>query len=303
MVSKTDGSDNFCFYRQIASDKLNVIWEITSQCNLQCKHCFRLVSGADLSKIDKLAIVSRFDSEIVGRVLITGGEPLLTIGILEVVGNIQKKSIPVKIVTNLSFSKDIIQSLIEETRGVEISTSVDGHIDELHDSVRGRGSFSLLKENLTALKNSDIKISAICVITKKNIAYVEDIARFCLEQGIKTITFSKLMEDESSGQCVDFFSSSKPHKADEDAFLSDLQSMRNHLLGINIRTVGFVSGKCVVAGKCIIFISHQGNVHPCSMMRNGKAPISILDASICEIIAKIENEPMESFSCSCPSLV
>jgi len=256
-----------------------------------------------LSLEDKLKIISQFENNQIGRVLITGGEPMLSNGIIEIVREIQAKEIPVKMVSNLSFDNKVILQLLRIVgTDFEVSTSIDGHTDELHDYVRGHGNFSILCKNLTLLTNSSVSVSAICVITKQNRVYAEDVIMFCINKGLKTITFSKLMEDETSGQSIDFYRDNKLDKIDETAFLLNIKTLRIRHTGINIRTVGFLNGECVVAGKSILFISHQGNVHPCSMMRNDKIHFNILEYKLSEILKNIENEPVESFSCSCPSL-
>ena len=56
---------------------LFITWNITSNCNLRCKHCFRSEYYCDelnKDKIDKL--IDLFINKNVNRIILTGGEPL-----------------------------------------------------------------------------------------------------------------------------------------------------------------------------------------------------------------------------------
>lgn len=140
-------------------ERLNVrtlLLELTRQCNLECKHCFR---GESENKYMSVNIIDKVFKNIarINTILLTGGEPLLAVNQLKEITEILKQDrINIKdfiIVTNGTILTDDIINMffiIKEKTNFEIRVSNDKfHLLELK-----RNNLEKIKErNILFLKN------------------------------------------------------------------------------------------------------------------------------------------------------
>jgi MoaA/NifB/PqqE/SkfB family radical SAM enzyme len=85
--------------------------------------------------------------------------------------------------TNGSFPFD----LWSESRFCQIDTfcfSIDGHIDSIHDKIRGKGSFANLLKQIQYAKDRKHKVKFTHTITNENIEYIIDMIRFANDLGV-----------------------------------------------------------------------------------------------------------------------
>lgn len=138
-------------------------WHVTDKCNLRCKHCYRSgkpieeVPFSDAKKImDNLADASgKLGNCVVG---LTGGEPLLREDIFRILDYLKEKcneGYPTSalLMTNgtLITSKiaQKLNSYFPFLHSVQIS--LDGATPEVHDAIRGKGSFKRAVKGLETL--------------------------------------------------------------------------------------------------------------------------------------------------------
>ena len=79
-------TNSFIGYPDDSSELLQVMWHITSQCNLNCMFCFndKTVRNVDLyNRFSFNSIASILKSIGVQKVDISGGEPLVFIGLYD----------------------------------------------------------------------------------------------------------------------------------------------------------------------------------------------------------------------------
>jgi len=116
---------------------------ITEDCNLRCKHCF-VSAGKNnitltLNKVkDYLYEYSTLKPE--GKVLLTGGEPFLHPDINQIVEFGYKSKLKISINTNGTLlNREWLYRYGKMLHGLQIS--IDGFTPDVHDSIRGKGSF------------------------------------------------------------------------------------------------------------------------------------------------------------------
>ena len=128
-------------YRQYpARFKESAQWSITGNCNLRCRHCFMSASEAALGQLETekcLDIVTQMAECGVGKVSLTGGEPLIRRDFWQIVDALLEKNI--KITTLFTNGFLINAALLDEfeVRGIrpQIQISFDGI--GCHDWLRG----------------------------------------------------------------------------------------------------------------------------------------------------------------------
>ena len=155
--------------------------EVTDRCNLRCRHCYLGDAGStDLDPGILEALLDGFDDMGGLRLMITGGEPLLYPGFPALNEALAGRSFRPVLITNgtLLRGEDIASLNFKE-----IQFSVDG-LEEGHDYMRGRGSFSRVMESLRAALDAGIDVSVATVIHARNLGELEVLGNTLSEMGV-----------------------------------------------------------------------------------------------------------------------
>lgn len=185
-----------------------MIWKITSQCNLRCRHCFYhskpdfLNSKNDFSK-DEIMAFARFLAEELNIVTIkiTGGEPfLLGDTLFELIEYLLSKNIYITIQTNATLlDNECVKKLRKFTKRktIRFEVSLDGLSADTHDYIRGKNNFN---KTITGIKKLiQLGFSVQCNLTsmKSNLQELPRLYDFCIEMGIKRFGFNKFKSDSA----------------------------------------------------------------------------------------------------------
>ncbi len=127
---------------------MNLIWDITFKCNLECIHCgAEKTNNLDEYSIDLKKLNN--NSEIFDHITIVGGEPMLHPDIFKVVRLLKSNGKQVSIITNGQFSYYLYDELL--TAGIDqILFSFEGNESE-NDKIRGIGSYKRAMGNIRRL--------------------------------------------------------------------------------------------------------------------------------------------------------
>nr|SPS05228.1 protein of unknown function [Candidatus Nitrotoga fabula] len=299
--------DSPCVFRGINQDKLTIVWEITARCNLKCGYCFRTDPRLPELRLNQVEnIVEQFSAERVGKVLLTGGEPILYPNVGQIIDRIISKGILVKIVSNLSFSHRWIEVLIDK-KGIEISTSLDGYDAKTHDQIRGRDSYKRVSENILILRRNGFDVSGICVVTTQVLPFIETMVQNAVDLGLSTITFTRLIDIKAEGSqnISEVVAKLELTNDDELRVIESLELLREKYWSINIRSVGFTVTPecCSKAGKGIVYINPYGIVQPCTLLRFINKNIDLKLCSLEDALSEvkfIKGETCESYCRSLP---
>ena len=158
---------------RVESNNYSATVDITTRCNLKCKHCRTEMVNYDLS-LEQVEVIAKKISHPKRRIVfISGGEPLVRGDIVEIV-KIFKKYIPcVCINTNsLLLNEELLDSLISAGLNY-IQVSLDG-LKQTHDYIRGEGCFDNAIEKLKMINKKNIKLHISCCVSKLNIDSMYD---------------------------------------------------------------------------------------------------------------------------------
>lgn len=155
---------------------------ITYKCGLRCAHCFvgeslNLNTDMDFNLFEKLVkTVHEWNTK---EITFLGGEPTLYPKLIEAVELAHKQNLKTRIVTNghRSYSR-FINNFKSELLPF-ICFSVDGSNENLHDLIRGKGSFAILIENISHSKRLGYQIAGIVSISRQNVNDISNILRLC----------------------------------------------------------------------------------------------------------------------------
>lgn len=162
---------------------LGIELEITTSCNLRCKHCFQEHHGEMHMPTEKaIGIIGQLADHQVCEVSLIGGEPFRHKGLMEILEYCQNRDMAINLVTNATLiDEDVVKRLAGINRLVVI-VSLDG-TEKIHDYIRGKNVFSKVDTVLRKLCAAEIAVEVTCTLNSVNLPIYRDVIEYC--EGLK----------------------------------------------------------------------------------------------------------------------
>jgi radical SAM protein with 4Fe4S-binding SPASM domain len=131
----------------------HLFFELTSRCNLRCKHCYMeagLARPSELRLQDFLNLVEEFSSLGGTYLTLSGGEPLLFPAWAAVAEVGAERGLRLSLMTNGTFLDRKALAIVERLN-INVGLGLDGFTAASHDANRGRGSFAQAQAALRLL--------------------------------------------------------------------------------------------------------------------------------------------------------
>ncbi|MDO8281614.1 MAG: PqqD family peptide modification chaperone [Thermodesulfovibrionia bacterium] len=178
--------------KAIAPGKLDELWIYTTlACNLRCKHCL-VSAGAKLKdELSTEEVKKLVDDAValgVNRFYVTGGEPFIKDDIFEVIEYITKtKDRELILLTNATLFDDEKIKKLDKLKGPKLimQVSLEGPNAEIHDKLRGEGSFDKAVDGVKRLVAIGIIPIISTAISKYNEDNIKETSEFLSKLGIK----------------------------------------------------------------------------------------------------------------------
>lgn len=272
----TDNKAANCFFRSALNPPdLKVMLQITTRCNMHCKHCFLSATeaGEDLSyALFKSHIISKLLESKVKKVTLTGGEPLLNPAILDIVKILDGANIQSCICTNASLvSEDMLKKLAHFN--VHFNVSLDGIHSESYDRFRGisvTNKFSKVLENIQMIGHYNL-LNGI-LTTPNKFTKMEEytaICDFAMESKAKYLLLNPLSPFGRGKDATDLILS-------PDEMIEIKQQLNTHLSktlsndSFHIVYIRFPNYECGASAPCtaglIPYIFTNGDIAICPYM-------------------------------------
>lgn len=178
---------------------------LTEECNLNCRHCWILPKYTGKSEcvehflpldLAKKTIDQAIDLGLVS-VKLTGGEPLLHPQIKEIINYINKKGIALAIETNGVLLSEDIMVLIRENKRSFVSISLDSHIKEKHEKIRGvKDCFESTLNGIKLLCDNSINNQVIMSVLNENKDDIESLVLLADKYGVDSVKFNIIQPTE-----------------------------------------------------------------------------------------------------------
>jgi radical SAM protein with 4Fe4S-binding SPASM domain len=179
-------------------------WHLTERCNLRCRHCYQ--GGRRVQEMTRDEVKREIDEatemfeawevehgiSVSPSIHFTGGEPFLYDGLWDVVACARRKRYGVALMSNgcLITDDDAVKA---STLGIsDIQISLEGPPD-LHDSIRGRGSFMAATKGVETLVKSGNRVSANVTLSRLNVDQIEETTEIARTMGFYGIGFSRMV--------------------------------------------------------------------------------------------------------------
>ncbi|MFA4904428.1 MAG: radical SAM protein [Desulfobaccales bacterium] len=179
-------------------------WHLTERCNLKCRHCyqeggnFRELSLAEIYRvIEEISDMLKAWHDAYGLDFspsfnVTGGEPVLRTGFFDILGRLVQTGFEIYILSNgTCITLDIAKKIAAlGVQGIQIS--LEGP-EEIHEQVRGRGSFAAALLGIRNLLQAGVKVSLNATISRMNAGYFQEMVGLARELGVSRLGFSRLV--------------------------------------------------------------------------------------------------------------
>lgn len=174
-----------------------VYWDITSECNLRCIHCYNFsglpheneLSAEEIKrKLEEMSVIG------VENITFSGGEPLIRKDFFEIANHaISLKFKSVGIATNATLiDREIARKL--KLSDLDVQVSIDGDVAVIHDTMRGmKGAFDRATRGIELLQEEGNEVSVCTTATKLNVDRIPNIIQLMQNLNIKYYRVQGLM--------------------------------------------------------------------------------------------------------------
>ena len=270
-----------------------VVWNITSQCNLKCRHCYIEATEAakdnEMTTADGMAFIDDLVEMKVPVLMFSGGEPLVRPDLFELAAYAVEKGLRIVLSTNGTLIDDFTAQLIKEAGFQYVGVSIDG-CEETHDMFRGeKGAFAAAIAGIRAAKAAGNRTGVrftLNSLNKRDLPAVldlieqEKIDRFCMyhlvyagrggdmknldvtldeKREVAQLLIDKALDFDRRGVELEILTTD--NHAD-GLYLLDYIAKTNPARVPEVRQLLELHGGCS-AGDRMADVDYLGNVHPC----------------------------------------
>ena len=270
-----------------------VVWNITSQCNLKCRHCY--IEATESARDNEMTtqegkdFIDNLAEMKVPVLMFSGGEPLVRPDLFELAAYAVEKGLRIVLSTNGTLIDDFTAKLIKEAGFQYVGVSIDGR-EEIHDEFRGeQGAFKAAIAGIRAAKAAGNRTGVrftLNSINKDDLPAVmelieeEKVDRFCMYHLVyagRGSDMKNLDLPAAEKKKVAQFLIEKTMDFDSRGIEIEILTTDNHADGLylldhikatdpgrveEVRQLLEMHGGCS-AGDRMADVDFLGNVHPC----------------------------------------
>jgi len=186
------GMDNTAFlseFNQKAMSEcipLNGGIDLTSGCNLRCRHCY-INEKSDCMSADRICgILDEAVAQGCLYLLITGGEPLMHPGFDRIYKYARESGLLVTLFTNGTLVNDAIAGLLESYPPTGVEVSIYGATARTHDLIAGvEGAFDAALRGVNLLLRAGVNVSLKTILMTLNLKEFDAMQNMARDLGVK----------------------------------------------------------------------------------------------------------------------
>ena len=190
---------------RILSAPVMINLELTSGCNIKCRHCYNFWRNDSQSVIDKISkekvdkIVEMVKEDGVFHVVLTGGEPFITFDVLEYsLKKFDEGGVSTSVNSNLMLATSENVRRLKRVGLDHVLTSLNSFMPDVNDYMSHRkGSFEEIIRGIKVTREAGIRISVNMIISEPNQCQVYETAKLCSELGVQRIFGTRLVPSEA----------------------------------------------------------------------------------------------------------
>lgn len=191
-----------------------VQWHLTERCNLRCSHCYQTggkiaeLSLAEIREVldeivDMLAAWSKaYQVEFSPSLNVTGGEPFLRNDLFEILHDMRSRGFATFLLTNGTLIDAQKAAALAECGVKGVQVSIEGS-EEIHDQIRGQGSFTASCQGVAHLLAAGHKVTLNATLSEINAEKFHDLVDIATSLGVQRLGFSRLVPSGRGLDLVD----------------------------------------------------------------------------------------------------
>ncbi|MBM4039414.1 MAG: radical SAM protein [Planctomycetes bacterium] len=155
----------------------SVAFELTPRCNQRCLYCYNAWReegapvGGELSTGQVCGLVDKVLAEAeLGHVTLTGGEPFLRADLLDIIGHVNARGLPVAIISNGRLVDDRLAAALAARDVAYVQVTLLGPDAATHDALCGAGSFDGVTRAAARLVAAGVAVGGSFLCTRRNFA-------------------------------------------------------------------------------------------------------------------------------------
>ena len=162
---------------------------LTNRCNLRCAYCYAS-AGDEAYQVDEMRledyerVFDQLDAMNVHRISLSGGEPFVRKDFFDILGAAEKHNFAIVINSNGCLITEEVAKKLCGYRFDRICITIDGSCAEVHDRIRGTGSFVKALSGIRLLQKYNLPVSTLFTLNKTNIEDLINTIRFNEAMGI-----------------------------------------------------------------------------------------------------------------------
>jgi len=279
--------------RHISAKTLSIVLELSTMCNLSCRHCYnnsgpKNVSALSLSEVKKLFSDLKTAHNNLATLTITGGEPFLYQDLFDVLCIAKTCGFPIiRINTNGTILPKVNISKIDHNllKLITIQVTILGSNEKTHDELsRTKGSFSKTVENIGRYQDLGFKVGISFIRSKYSEHEIDDALQLGKKLGIKVILGDIFPLGRAASDFDNLGINSTKRKMLVVCDSNYYEGKRAGILSEDKRLSAIESFPPEIpCGKNTVAISSNGDVLPC-MLLQGIVVGNIYQKSLTEIM-------------------
>lgn len=247
--------------------------EITSKCNLKCTHCYNeKFAKSDYLNLEDIKTIVNEAYEIGCRHFsFIGGELLCNEEWHDILSYAKQKAAKINIVTNGTLITKKSASQLAELCDT-ISVSVDGHTSDIHDYIRGKGSFDKTLSGLKFLlkyKNNKNRIKINHTITNHNLVHLKNFFDFAENLDIDYVNVIFVQANGAGKDIGKEFSDDQNwlNAFNELLKISKTSNVMSSVIYDIIHSLITPTKNSCGVGKSFLRIGSDGLIYPCAFLK------------------------------------
>ncbi len=167
---------------------VHVNWMVTASCPMKCRHCYvnQRFDGKCLSLEESKKLICEIAESGAKTICFTGGEPLERDDIFKLIKLARNKGLKTSLVTS-GISVTSEKAKLLANLKVLVYLSMDGSRKEIHERVRGNGSWNVVLKASELLSKENVKFKTVMTLSLLNYEDTKDYPVTAKKLGAKEV--------------------------------------------------------------------------------------------------------------------
>ncbi len=253
-----------------------VILSITNRCNFHCRMCdIPSVKTEELSTVELKKIIKDSSGLGVQTIVFSGGEPLIRQDIYDLIAFTRTNKMNACLTSNGSLINEAAALRLSQAGVNVVNISIEGG-KNIHDVLRGQGSYDLAANGLVNLRKHKIESTVATTVSRYNFESISSIIGIAKEFGATTVRFQPFNDIflTNKDQSNDFFINNDNLKIAKQVVEEVIKLAKENRVVTNPESylrnmpLYLCTGKVLFQGACRALsyscpVDSAGNVFPC----------------------------------------